>query len=109
LQPANAQDEIDAIEMLGSPVKAFVRDRCLVGATHSVLIDDLFSAWKDWCEVEGRHADSREWFGRNLKSAVQGLRVVRTMREGISFRAYQGIDLAPLTSQPISFGSHAPG
>ena len=42
IQPASARQAIDDIETLGSPVKAFVRDRCDVDPASSVAVDELY-------------------------------------------------------------------
>ena len=78
IQPKNALDLIDQIEALGSPVKAFVRQCCEIGPGFEVSIDDLFEHYKEWCQDENRRdAGNKEWFGRNLNAAVQGLGIVR--------------------------------
>lgn len=94
VQPANAQDEIEAMEMLSSPVKAFVRDKCIVATGQRVPVDDLFEAFQWWCQdEEGRDAGSKEWFSRNLRSAVPGVRVSRPGVDGVRIRMYEGIAL----------------
>ena len=55
----------NAIVDLGSPVGAFIRDRCVVGVGHRAWVDDLYNAWKGWCEQDGRNAVStKQAFGR---------------------------------------------
>lgn len=99
IQPANAQDEIDQIEMLGAPVKAFLRDRCEVAPGLTISVDELYGAWKSWGASEGRRdPGTKEWFGRNLHSAIPGLTIVRTRKEGHQEwreRAYSGVSLKP--------------
>ena len=48
VQPRNALEKLDQIEMLAAPVKAFLRDRCEIGPGFKVGIDDLFHDWKIW-------------------------------------------------------------
>jgi putative DNA primase/helicase len=99
IQPANAQESIDQIEMLGAPVKAFLRDRCEVAPGLTIPVDDLYSKWKSWGSSEGRRdPGTKEWFGRNLHSAIPGLMVVK--RDGA--RAYQGVTLKPEEIEPGS-------
>jgi putative DNA primase/helicase len=93
IQPKNALDLIDQIEALGSPVKAFVRQRCEIGSGFEVSIDDLFEHYKEWCQEENRRdPGNKEWFGRNLRAAVQGLGIIR---KGGQKEAYY-IGLRPL-------------
>ncbi len=95
VQPESGREAIEAIAMLGSPVKAFVRDCCEVKAGLSVDKDDLYSAYCEWCLDEGKKdPGSREWFTRNLNSAVQGLRISRPREgDGTRPRMYEGIAL----------------
>ena len=89
--PRSAEDAAEAIQDLSSPVGAFVRQRCLVGPGHRVLVDELYDAWRSWCLDEGRTSPStRQSFGRDLTAAVDGI----TRRRGtddLSF--YEGIRL----------------
>ena len=52
-QPAASADAILALQDLVSPVAAFVRDRCQVGAAYEIKIADLFADWRLWWEDNG--------------------------------------------------------
>jgi putative DNA primase/helicase len=92
VQPARLAEAIETIEMLGAPVRAFVRDCCDVGPEKEDEVDELHRAWRGWCEEEGRHnPGTKEWFGRNLRTAVPGLTVNRKRVEGQRRTFYQGI------------------
>jgi putative DNA primase/helicase len=92
-QPASAREAIRDLEDLASPISAFVRDRCRVGRDHQVRVDDLWTAWKAWCEDGLQHKGTKQTFGRDLRAAVPGLRVSRP-RDGEHHRVYVGVDLA---------------
>jgi hypothetical protein len=78
IQPKNALDLIEQLEALGSPIRAFVRARCEVGPGFEISHDDLFDRYKEWCQDENRRdAGSKNWFGRNLHSAIPGLRTIQ--------------------------------
>lgn len=70
--PAMARDLIDGIETLGSPVKAFVAERCEMAG--EVKKDDLWSAYRGWHVSNGLPGAplSKEMFGRALKTAFAG-------------------------------------
>lgn len=91
VQPASGEEDIRDMEDLGSPVGAFARECCVVGPGHRVCVDDLYRAWRDWCEREGRSAAStKQSFGRDLMAASP--RVSRRRGTGmVSF--YEGISL----------------
>ena len=96
VQPPNSQNLVDQMETLGSPVKLFIEDRCKIGHEQQCEVDALYSRWKEWCEGEGRIGSmvgTKEWFGRNLHTAITGLKIVRR-RDGASrARMYLGIGL----------------
>ena len=100
VMPESAREAVDDIETLGSPVKAFVRDCILVSPGQRVPVDDTFEAWREWCNDENRKdPGTKEWFGRNLHSAVPGLRVSRPRagegEEEERPRYYEGIAIRP--------------
>jgi putative DNA primase/helicase len=89
--PASVRDVVDEIEDLSSPVAAFVREECVVGAGYRVPVDEIYEAWKGWCETEGRQAvTTRQTFGRDLAAAVVGI----SRRRGTGMRPfYEGLSL----------------
>jgi putative DNA primase/helicase len=96
IQPESAREAVDDIETLGSPVKAFVRDCCEVGPGLSVMVDNLFEKWREWCVDEGRKdPGTKEWFGRNPHSTIPGLRVTKPRVGDERTRTYEGIALRP--------------
>ena len=97
VQPRNALEKLDQIEMLAAPVKAFLRDRCEIGPGFEVGIDELFNDWKIWNEDNGsaRGSGSKEWFGRNLSSAVPGVVTARRRGDGKRSAVYVGLRLTP--------------
>lgn len=91
VQPASVEDALRDMEDLSSPVGAFVRERCDVGPGLRVWVDDLYQAWKAWCEADGRvKPTTKQTFGRDLMAAVPGI----SSRQGTNgARFYQGIAL----------------
>jgi putative DNA primase/helicase len=89
--PQSVADAVLDMEDLASPVGAFVRDECIVGAGQRVWMDDLYDAWKRWSEREGRSVvTTRQSFGRDLAAAVPGIAARRNQSYG---RFYEGIGL----------------
>jgi putative DNA primase/helicase len=94
VQPASSDDVIRELEDLTSPVGAFVRERCVVGSSHSVEAGDLFAAWKEYCASVGRdHVGTAALFGRNLRAVVPGLHVSQPRTDFGRTRWYEGICL----------------
>jgi putative DNA primase/helicase len=76
--PQSTRAAMRQLEDLSSPVGAFIRDRCEVGAAFEDDKDIMFTAWKDWCHEEGRDkAGTKAVFMRDLRAAVPGLKVTR--------------------------------
>jgi putative DNA primase/helicase len=89
--PQSVTDAVLDMEDLASPVGAFVRDECIVGAGQRVWMDELYDSWKRWCEREGRSVvTTRQSFGRDLAAAVPGIAARRNQNYG---RFYEGIGL----------------
>jgi P4 family phage/plasmid primase-like protien len=91
VQPQDGANVAEEMQELASPVLAFVRHCCEVGDGHRTWVDEMYAAWKRWCESEGRSVvGSRQWFGRDLIAAVPGVSVRRNNEHG---RFYDGIAL----------------
>jgi putative DNA primase/helicase len=91
--PKSVAGAVQDLEDLASPVGAFVRDWCEVGAGKRAWVDELYQAWKRWCDVDGRTVVSnRQVFGRDLTTAVPS---VATRRNSDVGRFYEGIALKP--------------
>jgi putative DNA primase/helicase len=94
LPPDSAREAIAELEALGSPISAFIKEYCRVAPGLRCPADDLFDAWKSWCEANGRReAGTVQSFGRDLRAAVAGLRVSQPRVGGIQVRHYEGIAL----------------
>ena len=91
LQPGSSADDVEDLGELGSPVSAFIRERCVVGADHRATVDELYAAWQQWSELNGANSVSnKQSFGRDLRAALPQL----TRRRGTGQRGfYVGIAL----------------
>jgi putative DNA primase/helicase len=91
VQPQAVADAVQEMEDLASPVLAFVRDECEVRTGHREWVDNLYGAWKRWCESDGRNTvTTKAVFGRDLAAAVPG---VVCRRHSVHGRFYEGISL----------------
>ena len=96
--PQTCEESINDLEDMLSPVGCFVRDRCTVGPDKRVWVDDIFKAWRTWCEEEGRdRVGTKNGFGRDLMAAVPSVAIRRNRSTG---RFYDGIDLG--TDEPAA-------
>lgn len=93
-QPASARDAIEELEALGSPVAAFVKECCIIEQGKVCSVEDVFSAWRAWCEENGRkEPGTAQSFGRDLRAVVSGLRITQPRMEGKQVRCYEGIGI----------------
>jgi putative DNA primase/helicase len=97
-QPKSSYESIARMERLGSPIKAFIADRCEVKAGATVLVDLLYEQWLAWCREDGRKdSGTKEWFGRNLHAALPKLKLVKRGPDNERKRCYQGLMLIERT------------
>ena len=89
--PESSREIQQELNDLTSPVGAFIRQCCDLGAEQSVARDALYVAYQAWCRNEGMmHVAHRGVFGRDLRT------VVSTLRDGQHHdgaRLYLGVGL----------------
>lgn len=95
IQPDSAFESLADMDDLASPIKAFVRDCCVVGPTESVSVGDVYEAWEQWCVQERRekYASTVQTFARDLMAAVPSARRKRVREGDGRVRIYEGIGL----------------
>lgn len=96
IQPKSAVEIHEEMEDMASPVGSFVRDCCSVHADDTVDKSQIYLAWKQWCEVNGKkEVGELNVFCRNLRSVVPGLKARRLTRGSRQERVFQGVGLLP--------------
>jgi putative DNA primase/helicase len=82
-------------EELTSPIKAFVKDRCIFGSGQQVRVEHLFQAYQRWCSENRKKSPEKSQFGRDFHAAYQGQFDRKQVREadGERFWVYDGIGL----------------
>ncbi len=95
VQPASAAEAQRDFEDLGSPMGAFVRDFCELGANLECRPDTLYSRWLLWCNEQNiTHPGTVQMFGRDLKSVGSSIKKVQHRNDlGVPERFYSGIGL----------------
>ena len=69
----SAEEAIVSMRDLASPTAAFVREKCMTGATREIEPDSLYGAYKVWCEDNEHPKASKHAFGRDLRAAVPSI------------------------------------
>lgn len=80
--PASSEDAVTTMQDTASPTSAFVREVCTLGENYLVPIEDLWEAWKRWCDDSGNPAGTKSIFGRNLQSVAPRVKRIRPRLEG---------------------------
>jgi putative DNA primase/helicase len=93
VQPASSAAAQQEFEDLGSPIGAFLRDRCEISPAASCPCDSLYNSWTDWCREQNiTHVGTVQTFGRDLRSVISALKVIQPRIEhGQRERHYQGV------------------
>lgn len=92
VQPAAGEEAAEELAEINSPIATFVSEMCDVGSAYTVPVDDLFSAWREWCRMNGReHCGTAQTFGKNLRASTSGVRIARPRVDGDRERFYNGI------------------
>jgi putative DNA primase/helicase len=95
VQPSASAEAVQEFEDLGSPIGAFLRERCVLRTGASVLVDQLFAMWGDWCKENGwENHGTKASFGKNLRAALPSLTTSQPRdHDGRQRRCYEGIGL----------------
>jgi putative DNA primase/helicase len=93
VQPASGDELRQQMEDITSPVGEFVRTCCQLDPAFVISIDEIYEAWKRWCETTGRkNVGARQMLGRDLLACLPKLRTVqRRDANQERFRGYEGI------------------
>lgn len=92
-QPYSGIQQFEDLEAMGSPIKAFIKEKCELGSTKRVMIKDLFDIWMRWCADTGYEKPGGvQQFGKNLKSAFPQIKTAYSSGE----RIYEGVGISKL-------------
>ena len=94
VQPESARQAVEELENLGAPVNAFVKERCNIGLGFTCEVDEMYRAWRGWCETNGiRQPGPKHVFSKNLRAALP--RITKTQPRAGDGRenVYSGIEL----------------
>jgi putative DNA primase/helicase len=111
-EPPAAKDSKVLLEDSGSPVKAFVWDRCDLEAEQRVGTNTLYGAWCDWCKQQGRdNPGPTQQLGRALKAAFPSMKVRqgsdnKRFYEGIALRSSGDRDNANANQRAVEDSEH---
>jgi putative DNA primase/helicase len=94
VQPESGEPLVKEMEEAASPVSVFLEERCNVGPSCSVKVEELFTDWQVWCKRKNRQAVGDEsTFGRYLRAVIPKLHLTKHHPGGQWFRVYHGVEL----------------
>jgi putative DNA primase/helicase len=94
VQPTSSREAIEQLEDLGSPIGAFVRERCSTSPAAEVESTRLFEAWKSWSTDQGRdHPGTLAWFGRDLRAVLPNVSTTQRRSTYAVVRVFRGVTL----------------
>lgn len=94
VQPKSSTDAVQLMEDLASPIRAFLRERCVMQPGAAIPVQAMYAEWRDWCQEHGRDQPGTEQtFGRDMAAAAPSVRVIRPRINGARPRHYSGVRL----------------
>lgn len=104
-EPRSSIELFRTLEYSTTPALLFASECCdtydkadmgvpTIGSPGVILKDEIYAAWRGWCELQGRQSGQREQFGRWLMNALPGITAVRLRdADGVRQYYYVGVDL----------------
>ncbi len=102
---SSADEAINTMRDLASPVRAYVRENCVLGANEvgdpfEITVEHLYGDFKIWAENNGHTKSTKQTFGRDLRAAFPAIGMTRPRQkqpgeEDERVRIYVGIRLRP--------------
>ena len=99
-EPQSSRDSAALMMDMVSPASAFVRECCVRTPNAWVTRDDLYAAWKNWCENNGHQSGAKSTFGRDLRAVVPEVRSSQPRIGEKQVWCYTYIGLLPVS--PVS-------
>jgi putative DNA primase/helicase len=93
--PQSSEELVEELDIMASPMRAFLRDRFEFGPGYGVTVDDAYEAWEGWCHAQHRdHPGTKQTFGIALRTAFPDVKIGRPRdAEGARWRQYEGLRL----------------
>jgi putative DNA primase/helicase len=99
IQPKSGKELADAIADLSTDVHSFVEECCEQGVNHEATVQQLFSAWRVWCDLQGiRYGWTSSQFSGKLLSAFPLLKRSRAREKAGRTTKIYGIKVQPWKS-----------
>lgn len=105
VQPASAQEDVEALQEANSPVSVFVDEVMELGADFTVTVQEAFEAWQSWCGRNGQtHPGTAQTFSEKLRAACPSVGKRRPRTEDRA-REFTAIRIKPHVRQELGLFS----
>lgn len=92
VQPGSSESIIESQREESAPHQSFVEERCVLGAEHWIIKEQLFAFWQMFCSANGiRYTGTGPSFAADLYAAVPGIKKTRKRVNGKPEHVYTGI------------------
>lgn len=92
--PESAQEAMELYRAQSSPVGVFLSEWCEVDSDASTTKEDLYDAWRAWCQQEGRdRPGTLAGLSKNLFSAGKGIKAGKPRIGGRQVPSFMGVRL----------------
>jgi putative DNA primase/helicase len=93
--PEASTKVITQFKELTAPMKAFIGDCCIVSPIGTEPRDKMWTAWRGWCDDNGRSPGAKQNFNSWLKQFEPTVELVREIVDGDREYTFTGIRLQP--------------
>ena len=95
IQPETGLEILEQMDESTGPVRAFVRDECVMGQQYQIVTQTLYEHFVEWSAEHGHQRMSSQTFGVDLFALGQDIKKVQIKNaDGSRTRVYRGIDHA---------------
>jgi putative DNA primase/helicase len=95
LQPESGREMMAELDRTAHPVRSFVDEKCVVAPDRKIKVDDLYGAFREWCNGNGHRIAAKNTFGKDLLAGYRKVKWRKIWKNDLQKHVawYEGIDL----------------
>lgn len=95
IQPSSAKEHLSELLAVSSPIRAFIKERCVLDSDKVLSLIDLYRKWRNWNLENGyEYTTTTQKFRSDLRNACPQLKIEKAEIEGALVDVYRGIGLS---------------
>lgn len=98
VQPSSSIQVLEDLEAVTSPIRAFIKETCMLNPSKTISVQMLYEAWSEWCHSVGNGKPGNiQSFGKKIHAAFPQIGISRPSQDLSTRgpRCYTGICLGP--------------